>query len=74
MRSLVVESLAHTAGIVVVAVSVFLTYRYADRVLKRLGPTGTVVLVRLSAFILLCIGVQIGWNGVSTLLRSLQPR
>jgi multiple antibiotic resistance protein len=73
MRSLVIESLAHTAGIVVVTVSIFLTYRYADRVLKRLGPTGTVVLVRLSAFILLCIGVQIGWNGVSALLRSLGP-
>lgn len=70
MRSLIVESLAHTAGIVVVAVGIFLSYRYADRLLKRLGPIGTVVLVRLSAFILLCIGVQIGWNGVSALLRS----
>jgi multiple antibiotic resistance protein len=73
VRSLIVESLAHTAGILLVAVSVFLSYRYADRILKRLGPTGTVVLVRLSAFILLCIGVQIGWNGVSALLRSLGP-
>ena len=68
--SLVIESLAHTAGIVVVVVSVFLTYRYADRILSRLGPTGTVVLVRLSAFILLCIGVQIVWSGLFTLLGS----
>jgi multiple antibiotic resistance protein len=29
------------------------------------------VLLRLSAFILLCIGVQIVWNGVSALLRTL---
>jgi small neutral amino acid transporter SnatA (MarC family) len=29
------------------------------------------VIVRLSSFILLCIGVQIVWNGVSTLLTGL---
>ena len=28
-------------------------------IMRRLGPTGTAVLLRLSAFILLCIGVQI---------------
>ena len=33
-----------------------------------LGKTGTAVLLRLSAFILLCIGVQIMWNGVFALL------
>jgi multiple antibiotic resistance protein len=50
--------------------SVYLCYRYADRILRRLGPTGTSVVVRLSAFILLCIGVQIGWNGVRGLIAS----
>jgi multiple antibiotic resistance protein len=32
------------------------------------------VVIRLSSFILVCIGVQITWNGVSTLLRSILPR
>ena len=36
-----------------------------------LGKTGTAVLLRLSAFILLCIGVQILWNGVFALLGTL---
>jgi len=27
--------------------------------------------VRLSAFLLFCIGIQVGWNGVSELLGSL---
>jgi multiple antibiotic resistance protein len=31
------------------------------------------VLVRLSAFILLCIGVQICWNGVHALLLTAFP-
>jgi len=29
------------------------------------------VIVKLSSFLLVCIGVQIVWNGVSQLLRSL---
>jgi small neutral amino acid transporter SnatA (MarC family) len=29
------------------------------------------VIIRLSAFLLVCIGVQIMWNGISTLLSSL---
>ena len=48
--------------------AIYLCYRYADRVLARLGRTGTSVLLRLSAFILLCVGVQIIWNGLAQLL------
>jgi multiple antibiotic resistance protein len=29
------------------------------------------IVVRLSSFLLVCIGVQILWNGVSALVRSL---
>ncbi len=52
----------------------FVCYRYADRMLRVLGETGTSVLVRLSAFIVLCIGVQIVWTGASTLLATLPAR
>ena len=34
---------------------------------RLLGATGLEVLVRLSAFILMCIGIEIIWNGYSTL-------
>ena len=68
-----VTAVAHALGIFIVAVCVYLCYRYADRILKRLGPTGTGVMVRLSAFILLCIGVQICWNGLHALLLSAFP-
>jgi multiple antibiotic resistance protein len=73
VRSLIVTALAHALGILIVAVVVYFCYRYADRILKKLGPTRTSVVVRLSAFILLCIGVQIGWNGVHALLASAFP-
>lgn len=69
-RSLLLTALAHAVGILLVAVGVYLCYRYAERILRKLGPTGTSVVVRLSAFILLCIGVQIFWNGVRGLIGS----
>jgi multiple antibiotic resistance protein len=68
VRTGVVVGLAHVTAVVIVAVAIFVCYRYADRILRRLGNAGTAVLLRLSAFILLCIGVQILWNGVAALL------
>jgi multiple antibiotic resistance protein len=73
LRSKVITAAAHTVGILIVAVAVYLCYRHADRIVKQLGPTGTGVAMRLSAFILLCIGVQITWNGVRALLVSVLP-
>lgn len=73
VRSVIIENLAHAAGVLVVALSVFVCYRYAERLLRRLGPTGSAVILRLSAFILLCIGVQILWNGLTGLWLTLPP-
>ena len=73
LRPLVVTALAHAVGILIVAVSVYLCYRYADRILKKLGPTGTSVAMRLSAFILMCIGVKIFWDGLHALLVGAFP-
>jgi multiple antibiotic resistance protein len=67
-RSTLVIGAGHVIAVLIVAITIYLCYRYADRLLRRLGDTGTVVLTRLSAFILLCIGVQMLWNGVAALL------
>jgi multiple antibiotic resistance protein len=58
-------------GSVLIAASIFLCYSFADQLAKVLGATGMSVIMRLSSFLLLCIGVQILWNGVSGLLKSL---
>lgn len=71
VHSLLVNGTADAIGAALIAATVFLCYRYADGLARRLGPTGTSVLVRLSAFILLCIGVQIFWNGARALLAAL---
>jgi multiple antibiotic resistance protein len=68
MPSLLFSAVADVVGAALIAASVYVCYGYADRMLQILGATGTSVVVRLSAFILMCIGVQIIWNGVSALL------
>ena len=50
-------------GVATVALSIYLSYRYAEPILRRLGDSGVNVFLRLSAFILLCLGVQILLNG-----------
>jgi multiple antibiotic resistance protein len=61
-------------GAVVIALSIYLSYRFAERIGALLGEAAMGVVIRLSSFILVCIGVQILWNGLSTLLRSIPAR
>ena len=61
------------AGLLVIAATIYLAYRFAEKIVSVLGERGTNVLVRLSAFILLCIGIEIIWNGYQGLVRTLQP-
>jgi multiple antibiotic resistance protein len=54
-----------------VSASIFLCYRYADRIEGALGQTGSDALSRLFAFILICIGIQLLWGGFSELWTGL---
>jgi multiple antibiotic resistance protein len=62
--------LAALTGCVLIALSIFLCYAFADRLARMLGPTAMTVIVQLSSFLLVCIGVQIAWNGIKALLES----
>jgi len=68
VRSLVVHAAGYLVGIALLAATIYVSFAYAERLSRRLGEAGTHVVLRLSAFILLCIGVQIVWNGASALL------
>jgi multiple antibiotic resistance protein len=57
-------------GSLLIAASIYLSYRFAERLGRALGESAMNVIIRLSAFILVCIGVQILWNGLSALLRT----
>lgn len=62
---------AAIAGLLAIAATIYVCYRFAAPLAKFLGKVGINVLVRLSAFILICIGIQIGWSGVSALIAGL---
>jgi multiple antibiotic resistance protein len=61
-------------GAAFIAITIYLSYRFAQSLGRALGDTAMHVIIRLSSFILLCIGVQIAWNGVSALLHSVLAR
>jgi multiple antibiotic resistance protein len=54
-------------GVIAIGLSIYLAYRFAETIGRLLGATGLEVLVRLSAFILICIGIEIIWNGWTAL-------
>ena len=57
-----------TLAAIATAATVWLSYVFADRLFMRLGEEGADVVGRLSAFLLLCIGVQIMGTGAESLL------
>jgi multiple antibiotic resistance protein len=63
--------LAASIGAALIAVSIFVCYGFSDRLASILGENAMNVIVRLSSFLLVCIGVQILWNGASALLKAL---
>lgn len=67
--------LAHVGamiGIVLIGAVVYVTYANADRIAARLSPSATQGILRIISFILFCIGGEIVWGGVQTLVASLR--
>jgi multiple antibiotic resistance protein len=62
--------LASLVAIAVIALAILLCFAYADRIQKLLSQGGTDIAIRLSAFILFCLGLQILWSGCSELLQT----
>jgi multiple antibiotic resistance protein len=58
-------------AVLVLAVLVYLCYAYAPQITSRIAPSTAHGILRVIAFILFCIGVQIAWNGLAALIRPL---
>jgi multiple antibiotic resistance protein len=61
------------AGLAALAVTIYICYRFAEPTIAALGEHGSNVVVRLSAFLLFCIGIQIVWTGFSELQMPAAP-
>jgi multiple antibiotic resistance protein len=59
-------------GCAAIGIAIYLSYRFAETIGRFLGETAMSIFIRLSSFILLCIGVQIVWNGASKLLFTIR--
>ena len=69
--ALVLSHVGVFAAVVVLSIMVYFCYAYAPKVTSKISPATAHGILRIVAFILLCIGVQIAWNGLSSLLRGL---
>jgi multiple antibiotic resistance protein len=67
LSELAQHAIGALAGVVAIAITIYIAYRFAEVFARWLGVTGLEVMVRLSAFILMCIGIEIVWTGYSTL-------
>jgi multiple antibiotic resistance protein len=61
-------------SVIVLSGLIYLCYAYAPRIARSISPSTAHGILRVVAFILLCIGVQIAWNGLSELLKPLLQR
>ena len=71
--SLLDSALAHLGLLIatlLVVIIIYFCYAYADRIEAKLSPTITQGILRVMSFILLCIGVEIMWNGIQNLLKK----
>lgn len=58
-------------AILAVSSTVLLCYTYAPRIAKKIAPQTVQGILRVIAFVLLCIGVQIAWKGLETLVKNM---
>jgi multiple antibiotic resistance protein len=76
-HSLIPNLLGHLGiliAVLVICLLVYFAYAYAPLITQKISPQTAHGIVRVIAFLLLCIGVQITWNGVSSLLLTLMNR
>jgi len=57
--------------IVLLSASVYLCYAYAPKIVRSISAATAHGVLRVVAFILFCIGIQIAWNGLSVLVPTL---
>jgi multiple antibiotic resistance protein len=72
MPELAHNLLAHLGvwlAIVALSITVYFCYSYAPRITAFINPQTAQGILRVIAFVLLCIGVQITWNGVHALIK-----
>jgi multiple antibiotic resistance protein len=72
-KGVVNDVMAHVGvflAVVALCGLVYLCYAYAPKITANVRPQTAHGILRVIAFVLLCIGVQITWNGIEALLKT----
>lgn len=73
VKGLLPDVAAHAGialAVILLSVSVYFCYGYAPAITARVSPQTAHGILRVIAFVLLCIGVQITWNGVEAMVKT----
>lgn len=73
-KPLTTSVLAHAGlmiAVILLSTTVYFSYAYAPNIARKISPSTAHGILRVIAFILLCIGVQIAWNGLDPLLTGI---
>jgi multiple antibiotic resistance protein len=72
--AVVANVLAHVGiaiAVVALSFSVYVCYTYAPKITQKIAPQTAQGILRVIAFVLMCIGVQIAWNGLEALITAI---
>ncbi len=67
----VMAHLGIVGAVAALSALVFLSYAYAPKITERISDQTERGVERVISFVLLCIGVQIAWNGLESMLKTL---
>jgi multiple antibiotic resistance protein len=71
----VANVLAHVGiaiAVLALSLSVLVCYTYAPKITQKVAPQTAQGILRVIAFVLMCIGVQIAWNGLEAMIAALR--
>jgi multiple antibiotic resistance protein len=71
----VANVLAHVGiavAVLALSLSVWVCYTYAPKITQKIPPQTAQGILRVIAFVLMCIGVQIAWNGLEGMIAALR--
>lgn len=72
-KAVLPDIMAHlgvSLAVLALSLTVLVSYRYAPQITRKISPQTVRGILRIVAFVLLCIGVQITWNGVEALIKT----
>jgi multiple antibiotic resistance protein len=72
--SVVPNVLAHVGiaiAVLALSLSVYVSYTYAPKITQKIAPQTAQGILRVIAFVLMCIGVQIAWNGLEAMITAI---